>query len=147
MDRPARPGLRWTPAEQWHVTLRFLPSVDPEALVASLGRLTWPEPVVADAGPAPGALSRQVWALPVSGLEGLAAQVVSLTAGLAEPEERRFKGHLTLARARDPRTLKALARAPLGFSWPVQEAVAFWSELLPDGARHHLIGRWPVGPG
>src|SRR5947209_3556899 len=28
LDRPARPGLRWTTEDQWHVTLRFLGGVD-----------------------------------------------------------------------------------------------------------------------
>ncbi|MBW3548710.1 MAG: hypothetical protein KY452_11325, partial [Actinobacteria bacterium] len=30
LDRPERPGLRWTPPEQWHVTLRFFGPVDAE---------------------------------------------------------------------------------------------------------------------
>ena len=29
LPRPAAPGLRWTTADQWHVTLRFLGDADP----------------------------------------------------------------------------------------------------------------------
>lgn len=146
MERPDRAGLRWTPVDQWHVTLRFLPSVDPDALAQALGRVDWTEPVVAEAGPSPRPLSRQVWVLPVAGLGGLAQAVLSSTAALAEPEPPPFRGHLTLARARHPKALRDLPALPVSARWPVHELVAFRSELLQGGARHHLIGRWPVGP-
>ncbi len=117
LERPERPGLRWTTEDQWHVTLQFLGTVDPAELVAALGRLDWTEPVVAEAGPAPVALSRHVWMLPVEGLDGLAGAVVQLTAGLVQPEERPFTGHLTLARARHPKALRDLPAPPLAARW------------------------------
>ncbi len=147
LERPARPGLRWTPQDQWHVTLRFLGAVDPEALTDALSGLSWPDPVVAEAGPAPVALSRHVWMLPVEGLAGLAGAVSAATRALEEPESRPFRGHLTLARAREPKTLRGLPAPPLAWRWEVREVVAFRSELGPGGARHHILGRWPVGPG
>lgn len=147
LERPNRPGLRWTPEDQWHVTLRFLAAVVPEDLTTALAGLSWPEPVRAEAGPSPVALSRHVWMLPVGGLTALAGVVVGATAALEEPESRPFTGHLTLARAREPKALRGLPAPPLGCSWDVKEVVAFRSELLPGGARHHVIGRYPVGPG
>lgn len=147
IERPERAGLRWTRSDQWHVTLRFLGAVDPDDLVGALARLVWAEPVVARAGPAPCALSRQVWTLPVAGLEGLAGAVASATASLQDPEDRPFRGHLTLARARHPSALRGLPGPPLAERWPVREVVAFRSELAAGGARHHILGRWPVGPG
>lgn len=147
LERPARPGLRWTPADQWHVTLRFLAAVDPDALLAGLGGLTWADPVVAEAGPRPAPLSRHVWALGVAGLEALAGAVTTATGGLGEREGRPFRGHLTLARAREPNALRGLPTPTISVSWPVRQIVAFRSELAPGGAVHHPIGRWPVGPG
>lgn len=149
LERPDRPGLRWTRPEQWHVTLHFLAAVDPEALLEAMDGLVWADPVVAEAGPAPTALSRQVWVLPVAGLDGLASSVAGRTAGLADDlgEDRRFRGHLTLARARDPKALRGLPTPAVVARWSVREVVAFRSELLPRGARHHEIGRWPVGSG
>lgn len=147
VERPPRPGLRWTTEDQWHVTLQFLGTVDPSALVAALSHLIWGGAVMAEAGPAPTALSRHVWMVPVLGLSGLAGAVAAATAtaGLAQPEERPFVGHLTLARARHPKALGGLPAPPLAFRWEVEEVLAFRSELLPGGARHQVIGRFPVG--
>lgn len=147
LERPERPGLRWTTEDQWHVTLQFLGTVDPTGLIAALGRLEWGERVVAEAGPIPAALSRHVWMVPVEGLSGLAGAVAAATAtaGLAQAEERPFVGHLTLARARHPKALRDLPAPPLACRWEVEEVLAFRSDLLPGGARHQVIGRFPVG--
>lgn len=103
--------------------------------------------MLAEAGPAPTALSRHVWMLPVGGLDSLAGAVTGATSGLEEPEDRPFRGHLTLARARQPAALRDLPTPAVSVRWPVREMLAFRSELLPQGARHHVIGRWAVGPG
>ncbi len=43
LERPARPGVRWTTADQWHVTLRFLGEMeDPDLLTSRMEELTWP---------------------------------------------------------------------------------------------------------
>jgi len=39
--RPTVAGLRWTGPDQWHVTLRFLGSVDPGEAAAALDGLGW----------------------------------------------------------------------------------------------------------
>jgi 2'-5' RNA ligase len=140
MDRPARPGLRWTGRDQWHLTLRFFASVDPDGLVAALAAVP-PGRVTARCGPHPLALSRRVWALPVAGLDGLAAAVATATAGMGPPDARPFRGHLTLARARQPAALAGLPAAGLSSEWEVAEIVAVRSELGRDGARHTPIYR------
>lgn len=155
LDRPSRPGLRWVPEHQWHVTLRFEAAVRPDRLVAALDRLRWTAPVTAEAGPAPTALSPLVWVLPVAGLEDLAAAVATAVQGAPSPAPaaptgptaRRFRGHLTLARARRPGGLRGLTAPPVAARWDVQRIEAFRSELRSDGAVHHMLGRWPVGPG
>lgn len=147
IERPERPGLRWTGREQWHVTLRFFASVDPDILVAALKSVSlsggwWPGgPLMARCGPAPFALSRQVWAVPVTGLDRLAAAVVAATADLAPAEGRPFRGHLTLARARRPGVLSGLPAPPMSYEWAVEQIVAVRSELRADGAHHSVICR------
>src|SRR4051812_28143169 len=87
LDRPDVPGLRWTEPDQWHVTLRFFGDADPD----EIGPLPQPRGVTAVLGPATVRLGRHVLAVPVAGLEELAA---------AWPQDRPFRGHLTLARSR-----------------------------------------------
>jgi 2'-5' RNA ligase len=88
--------------------------------------------------------------LPVSGLDRLAAAVGQVTAGLGPVEDRPFRGHLTLARARRRGGLHGLPAPDLGGEWPVdwtvEEVAAFSSVLRPEGAEHRLLDRWPLGP-
>jgi 2'-5' RNA ligase len=144
LDRPARPGLRWTEPHQWHVTLCFVGQADPERVVAALPP-ELPGPAHAVAGPRPAVLSRHVWALPVSGLDLLAAAVTARLAPLMPPPGRPFRGHLTLARARRPAALDGLARPDIACRWQVGSVVAYRSELHPSGARYHELGRCAVG--
>lgn len=140
------PALRPVPASQWHVTLRFLADADPDAVVSALDGLSWDGgPVEAEAGPRTGPLGGRVWVLPVAGLDRLASAVTAATAGLGPLPGGRFHGHLTLARARRPAALRGLAGVEVGLAWPVEGIAAYRSELGAAGARHHLLGRWPLG--
>ncbi|HLI52977.1 MAG TPA: 2'-5' RNA ligase family protein [Acidimicrobiales bacterium] len=143
LERPARAGLRWTEPHQWHVTLCFVGSAEPDRVVAALPP-ELPGPVEALAGPRPVALSRHVWALPVSGLDLLASTVADRLSELMPPPARPFRGHLTLARARRPAALDGLPRPDLTWRWDVGSVVAYRSELHPSGARYHELGRWAV---
>jgi 2'-5' RNA ligase len=84
IDRPARSGLRWTPPEQWHVTLAFFASVEPAELTSVLDRAGpgLPAPIMARAGPRPSVLGGRVWMVPVAGLDGLAGAVAAVTGDL-----------------------------------------------------------------
>ena len=85
-------------------------------------------------------------------LTALQAVVGRALAGVA-PGDRdpRFVPHLTLARIaeRDHQRRAQLAAAlgafrPAPATWRVEEVALFRSELLPDGARHHVLARWPL---
>jgi 2'-5' RNA ligase len=151
LERPDRPGLRWTTQDQWHVTLRFLGGVDE----AGLGRLraalddvtATVDPLDARAGPRPQSLGRGVWVWPVEGLEPLAGRLAGATKDVGQPPpDRPFRGHITLARARRPAALAGLEQWAGGLTeqWRVTEITVVQSDLRPDGARYDVLDRWPL---
>lgn len=136
--RPAAPELRWTPPEEWHLTLVFLGAVGegrPE-LFAALERALAGQPALDLAldgwdtfpqrspGSPPsrgGASARRasvVWAgVRGEGLRELAASLAEVARGAGVPvPSRPFVPHITLARARPSRdlthTLRLLGPAP-----------------------------------
>jgi 2'-5' RNA ligase len=150
LDRPVRPGLRWTTDDQWHVTVRFLGQVESgRPLIDRLDSVAGGTvPVTARLGPLPTTLGDRIWVLPVHGLDGLAAAVEEATAELVPPtSRRRFRGHLTLARARHPGSLVGLLSAEIGGAWTVDALTLVASHLHPDGARYEVIERWPLAKG
>lgn len=149
LDRPVVRGLRWTTPEQWHVTVRFLGRVDDlgpvRAALAAAAKDT--APATAVAGPAVGRFGRRILHVPVAGLDTVAAGVMARTAHLgAPPDDRPFRGHLTLARVADAAgaDLRALAGAAFDARWDVEEIRLFASHLSPAGARYETLERFPL---
>src|SRR5437763_3734121 len=145
LERPSRRGLRWTGREQWHVTLRFLGNVavdQVDAVVSAIESIEMTAPVMAVMGPATARFGQRVLHVPVAGLDGVAADVISATASLGEPpEDRAFSGHITLARVR-PRSridLRTLCGVPLAGKWPVRRLTLVSSVPDPAGARYEVI--------
>ncbi len=143
LDRPAVDGLRWTTAEQWHVTLRFLGDADVVAAKDAFGRMSAAGHTTAELGPVSGRFGRRVLHVAVSGLEGLAAAAGAATSGVGRaPDGRPFSGHVTLARARDRRgvNLRPLAGVAVAGSWPVGEVSLVASHLGGRGpARYEVV--------
>lgn len=152
LERPQREGVRWTTADQWHVTLRFLGGLDPaqeDAVRAALDLIDWapfdPTPLVA--GPHPVAIGRHTWALPVHGADELAAFVSAAitAAGIGPPQadrDRPFRGHLTLARTKTAPSMRNLPTPPFQSSWNVREVTLVLSTLDPTAARYQVVGTW-----
>ena len=144
------PAFRWTSPPQWHVTLRFLGSVEEHevaGLVAALARVAAQEPPrEARLGPETTRLGRGTLVVPVTGLDEVAAAVEVATAGVGRPlSGRRFTGHLTLARGRGRRPVPAKAAGlPLSATWMVDELALLSSRLHPDGARYEDVERFPL---
>jgi 2'-5' RNA ligase len=149
LDRPAVAQLRWTTEPQWHVTLRFLGEVeDPEPVARALRdlpdilRRRSVHDLRAALGPTtawfPG---RQVLQVPVGGLDALAQAVQEVTAPWAgHVEDRRFSGHLTLARARGrARGPASLAGASLAATWRVRSFELVSSILGGGGSRYDTL--------
>lgn len=155
-------GLRWTPAQHWHVTLAFLPAVPPAAvpeLVTRLGRAAARRTVgsarVAGAGAFPRtARATVVWA----GLRTDGEELARLAAGCraaarrigVETPEGRFQPHLTLARLSRPRDVTPVVAALAGYAgppWPV-DAVRLVASHLGKGPggrpRHETLAELPL---
>jgi RNA 2',3'-cyclic 3'-phosphodiesterase len=149
LPRRAQAGLRWTTRDQWHVTLRFLGEVeDPTVVIDALDRAdgTGFAACESTVGPMVETLSRQVVAIPVSGLDDLAAAVIEATNRLGrQPEDRPFRGHLTLARlARSARgSARRLADGivgrPLSARFAVSDVRVVRSHLGRGGARYEDV--------
>ena len=148
LDRPPHPGVRWTMADQWHVTLRFVGELeDPDLLISRVQEAAaGVGPMVAEIGPRSGCLGPSVLCLPVHGLDALAAAVRATTADLGEPERPDFHGHLTLARARRGAVsvFKRLPAVELASSWPVEEATVVASALGGTGSTYTVVGQAPI---
>lgn len=179
LPRPEIAGLRWTTAEQWHVTLVFLGSVaGVEEATARLSGVEAPpgSPPVARLGPEStvlgGGPGGGVLALPVAGLDGLAAAVATAMAGIGQPVgQRDFSGHLTLARRRGGRPGLAseggrdrrgtgrggvasardgwagLAGQPFVARWVVERLSLVASDTRPEGAVYRVVAEQAVLPG
>lgn len=152
-DLGAADDLRWTAPERWHVTLRFLGDTDEADAVPAFcaaAALDGFGPATAVLGPAIGRFGRRVLHVPVGGLTSLAAAVTAATALVGEPpDDRRFAGHLTLARARPRRgaDLAPLAGHAVSAQWPVAEVTLVASRQGRGGARYEVVARLPVeGP-
>lgn len=142
LPRPEVPGLRWTTAAQWHVTLVFLGSTDLEAAAAAFGAVELPPgPVQAQVGPETGRFGTRIVHIPVAGLDEVAAAV---RASLPGDDDRPFTGHLTLARARDRvdrSALYSVVGVPLSASFPVAEVTLVASTLGRGPAAYEVVER------
>jgi 2'-5' RNA ligase len=155
------PGLRWVPPDQWHVTLAFYGEVaearvaDLAARLARTAARTSPFAVrLSGAGtfPAGADRARQVWVGVDGDLDMLARLAASCVAAGrrigVRTEERRYRAHLTVARARrgsaDVRDLITPLAAYSGAAWEVGE-VRLVHSTIGSGVTHRDLAVLPVG--
>jgi RNA 2',3'-cyclic 3'-phosphodiesterase len=157
--RPARPDLRWTRPEQWHLTLVFLGEVDERAradLGVRLGRAAGRHPPLQLAVQGAGRFGdRVLWMRvtgDVTGLKRLAASVQAAARRARLPvEERPYRPHLTLARGREGVDLRPVVEALAGFggsTWIATQLHLVRSDLgAGEGgtSRHEVIATWSLG--
>jgi len=145
LPRPDTKNLRWTTRDQWHVTMRFLGRVeDPEEAIEAL-RGVRADCCEAVLGGEVKRLGSRVLMIPVEGVEAVGKAVIEVTAKVGEPpEDRPFKGHLTLARARGRVDFKPLTGQAILGRWPVREVTLVESRLNPKGARYETIAAVPL---
>ena len=158
----ARPGerWRWTPPEQWHLTLAFMPDVPDRSLDELVDRLAVTaarrEPFttrVAGGGAFPHPdRAKVLWA----GLQGdfgelsRGARAAASTSG-ATVDGQRFRAHLTLARLGSPANVSRWVRVLdtyAGPEWAVEE-LTLVASYLGEGPRrrprHEVLATLPLG--
>jgi 2'-5' RNA ligase len=158
-------AVRWTRAEHFHLTLRFLGNVALERIDALKEKLRLacrdfaPTKVRAERigfFPERG-FPRVIW-VSVSDegqlLTKLHAAIQTATREFtSEPAENEFAAHITLGRAkkirrREAETLTGFAKGMRQRSfgeWTVDGVELFRSELHPDGAHHSVLAKIPLG--
>ncbi|GAA3066247.1 RNA 2',3'-cyclic phosphodiesterase [Pseudonocardia yunnanensis] len=156
--RAEQPGLRWALPDQWHLTLAFLGEVGEVAttdLAERLGRVAARHPPLVLSLSGAGRFGNRVLWIRVRGdtdrLRCLAASVrASARRARLSVEDRPYRPHLTLARARDGADLQPAVAALGGFegrAWTVEELHLVCSHLGagPGGtARHETHASWPL---
>lgn len=151
------PDLRWAPAERMHLTLAFYGDVDErtaERLRERLARATARYGVLAlelagaGAFPSPGK-ARVFWL----GVQGDTEPLVRLAGSLGaagrrvglEVDERRYRPHLTVGRARRPCDVRAQVQrlaAYQGQAWQAAKIALVRSHLGP-APRYETVATWP----
>ena len=149
------PG-KLVPPSNWHLTLRFLGAVDQvtfERFVAGLDQAELPDRFMIRLGSIGGFPNHRkatvVWAAVESGGESLSllneiAEEASLAAGLS-PEERPFRPHLTLSRARPPRKIKSGEDFRVEVEWVAHRVTIFESHLGRGAARYEPLESVELG--
>jgi RNA 2',3'-cyclic 3'-phosphodiesterase len=145
--RPLASGLRWVPAERWHLTLAFygeVPDDEVDRVVARTGRRLEDAVEMGLALTGAGRFgSRAVWL----GVTGDVA-ALRLLAGALDPGGRRYRPHLTVARVRDGTGTSAVVAALSGYAGPTWTAGAVHlvrSRLGPAPA-YDDVATWPLLP-
>ena len=150
---------RWTPPEAWHLTTAFMASV-PEAafdglvegLAEAAARIGPFEVRVEGAVCFPDAARARLLALGVTDGHERLAELAGVCRGVAShsgaaPDGERFRGHLTLGRARRPldatRWVHVLDAFP-GWTWRADEVVLVESHLGDRGSRYHVVERFAL---
>jgi 2'-5' RNA ligase len=159
---PALPGLAYTRSQNLHLTLKFLGDVDPKRVLdinQSIGRITvspirlWAERM--ECFPARGPI-RVVTAAMAGDLAPLRALVESIEQRCKflgfEREQRAYKPHITIGRARPVLSPKfrqvAETEAQDLLPGPVcnpREFVLMHSQLNPAGSIYLQIAGFPIG--
>lgn len=147
------PDAKWTDPAHWHLTLAFLGWVEADRQSAVERACAAAAP---DAGPfelaldrSAGMFGRRVLWVGLEGAGELAALASALRAALAgagfETDDRPFRAHLTLARARKgaqlPRGLDEAYRGPAS-RWTVDRFVLMRSRLQRAGAQYSVEAAW-----
>jgi 2'-5' RNA ligase len=153
LPRPADAAVRWTRRDQWHVTLEFLGEVGEDRIEALAGALRVgaagsPSRTVA-LGPATVRMGRGQLVVPVAGVDDIAAAVRAVTTGVLArpPEDRSFRGHLTVARARGRQPIpRSLEGTPVEAAWTVAEVALVRSHLGQGPARYETLATAPLAP-
>lgn len=147
LDRPSRPGVRWSAPEQWMVKLRPLGHVG-DAVVPRLVDVLAAELDGAPAprcslGPQTRRLGGQWLGAPVAGLDELAAVVFEATEELVPvTHPQPFRADVVLARGRVPADLAGI---PVSGSWTARALTLTADRSAPSAVRYETLAEFPLG--
>ncbi|MDQ1278189.1 MAG: 2,3-cyclic 3-phosphodiesterase [Thermodesulfobacteriota bacterium] len=162
LKRSIQGAVRWVRSEGIHLTLKFFGAIaaaDVEIISEVIAKRTAVVPPffleVGGLGAFPDAARpRIIW----MGIAGQLASLLSLQKDLEEEflllgfpkEDRPFRAHLTVGRAKVPKGIAGLAPAIEGAGnqtaepFRVEEVVLFRSRLLPQGAVYTKLAAFPL---
>jgi 2'-5' RNA ligase len=145
--------VRWTPEQNWHVTLRFLGDADPDEVADALVAVAFPTST-AHVSSELVTLGAHSVVVPVSGVDAVARVVREATQALgSHPPNDRFRGHLTVGRAIGRRGIVRDTGVEVGTpsagvaSFDVNEIALVESTLSPRGAAYATVVTFPVDGG
>lgn len=162
-ERGRRGGVLWVPAENAHLTLKFLGEVEEDlapkieaALAPVAAAVATYDLALGGGGCFPHERApRVIWI----GLAAGTAETVRLAAAVEEaltplgfaPEKRPLRAHLTIGRVKDPAAGGGAARAKIKTlqdfrtdSAPAADLVLYQSTLTPQGSRYRAVARFPL---
>jgi 2'-5' RNA ligase len=82
---------------------------------------------------------------PTGSLAELSAVVGRSLEGLFQPDDRPFRPHVTVARARRPIAVRLPVTDVTPRPFPVDQITLFRSFLGGEHARYEALARWPLG--
>lgn len=152
--RASLPGLRWVPADRWHLTLTFLGDVadaDLPELEQRLGRAAARSASLRLRLGAGGRFGGRVLWVGVDGDRDALRRLAERTTAAArrtgiDVERRRLRPHLTVARASRPTDLRPLVGAladPAGPEWTATH-LALVHSTLGEQARYDTVATYPL---
>ena len=149
-------NIRWTQPQNIHLTMRFFGDIDNsqiDFIQTALQTLLRDQPAfsvrINSPHPFPSIQKARMLAALIhksEPLQQLAANIetIAVEAGLA-PEERPFRGHLTIGRFRNPaRHLEELLKETATTTMPIDHVIFYRSELKATGAEYSEIARFQL---
>ena len=147
LPRKSRPGCKFVPEANWHVTIRFLGQADALEVAAALDEVRF-ESTTVRLGPMIDLLGDHSVVVHASGLDTLHDQVVRATSDLGDaPVRKRFVSHLTLARLnsrKHPAAIPDMVGAAFSTEFEASAVSLVESRLHPEGARYETLAEWPT---
>lgn len=144
MVRPAAAGVRWMPRENLHVTLLFLGRTRRDEVAEALGSARLVR-CTAQLGTDAVPLGRDSLVLPVHGLDTLARAVREAVGHMVEhPDDRPFRGHVTVARLRRGAAAPAHVRLGAAIDVTVRDVHLVRSVTAHTGAAYSTVASFPT---
>lgn len=159
--QPRLPGLRWVPAENWHLTVYFFGGIPPEMLENLKGLLTlglqgsvsFDLPFDGFALAPQPSRARMIWARfqRHPAFQALVDQIHPLFLQIQPNHQMRHKPipHVTLARLRDPAAIEGLGwpSPPAESDFPLQKLTLYQSVLVEGNRCYEPLHQWTLGRG